>query len=134
VRADTVAALAELAGIDGGNLAMTIARYNADCGAGFDSGFLKDAAVMRPVREAPFYAARVRPLSMSLTAHGLKIDPDAHVLDTRGEPIPGLLAAGEVVGNLIGEQYLGGGNAVGGAVTFGRIAGRTAARLAEDLR
>jgi fumarate reductase flavoprotein subunit len=89
---------------------------------------------MRQVREAPFYAAPVRPLSMSLTAHGVKIDPDAHVLDSHDQPIPRLLAAGEVVGNLIGEQYLGGGNAVGGALTFGRIAGRTAARLAEDLR
>jgi fumarate reductase flavoprotein subunit len=130
LRADTVAELAESAGIDGGNLALTIARYNTDCADGFDRSFLKDAAVMRPVREAPFYAARVRPLSMSLTAHGVKIDSDAHVLDSHDRPIPGLLAAGEVVGNLIGEQYLGGGNAVGGALTFGRVAGKRAARLA----
>lgn len=33
-------------------------------------------------------------------------------------------------GNLIGEQYLGGGNAVGGALTFGRIAGLQAAAMA----
>jgi fumarate reductase flavoprotein subunit len=132
LRADTVAQLAELAGIDSGNLALTVARYNADCANGFDRSFLKDAGVMRQVREAPFYAAPVRPLSMSLTAHGVKIDPDAHVLDSHDRPISRLLAAGEVVGNLIGEQYLGGGNAVGGALTFGRIAGKRAARLALD--
>lgn len=130
LRADTLTGLAASAGINGEALTLTIERYNADCANGFDSGFLKDAAVMRPVREAPFYAAPVRPLAMSLTAHGVKIDPEAHVLDARDRPISGLFAAGEVVGNLIGEQYLGGGNAVGGALTFGRIAGTNAARLA----
>jgi fumarate reductase flavoprotein subunit len=129
-RAGTLAELARQAGIDAAGLTRTIARYNAGCDSGGDREFLKDPAVMRPVREPPFYAARVRPLAMSLTCHGVKIDPDARVLDTRNEAIPGLFAAGEVVGNLIGEQYLGGGNAVGGALTFGRIAGCSAARLA----
>jgi fumarate reductase flavoprotein subunit len=132
--ADTVAQLADLAGIDSENLALTVARYNADCANGFDRSFLKDSGAMRQVREAPFYAAPIRPLSMSLTAHGVKINPDAHVLDSRDRRIPGLLAAGEVIGNLIGEQYLGGGNAVGGALTFGRIAGKRAAQLALDGR
>jgi fumarate reductase flavoprotein subunit len=129
-RAGTLADLARQAGIDAAGLAHTIARYNAGCDSRGDREFLKDPAVMRPVREPPFYAAPVRPLAMSLTCHGVKIDPDARVLNTRNEAIPGLFAAGEVVGNLIGEQYLGGGNAVGGALTFGRIAGRSAARLA----
>lgn len=128
--ADTLAGLAKMTRIDGAGLAATVARYNADCDSGADRAFLKDAAVMRTIREPPFYAARIRPLAMSLTAHGVKIDAEARVLDTHNQPIPGLLAAGEVVGNLIGEQYLGGGNAVGGALTFGRIAGLRAARLA----
>jgi len=130
MRAGTLADLARQAGIDSAILARTIARYNAGCDNGGDREFLKGPAVMRPVREPPFYAAQVRPLAMSLTCHGAKIHPDARVLDTRSETIPGLFAAGEVVGNLIGEHYLGGGKAVGGALTFGRIAGRSAARLA----
>jgi fumarate reductase flavoprotein subunit len=134
VCADTLAELACASGIDAENLAVSVARYNNDCANGVDPGFGKDAAVMRPIVEPPFYAVRMRPLAMSLTAHGVQIDADANVLDTLGRPIPGLLAAGEVIGNLIGEQYLGGGNAVGGALTFGRIAGLRAAALAGNQR
>jgi len=47
--------------------------------------------------------------------------------ETDGEPVAGLFAAGEVTGNFIGAQYIGGGNAMGSALTFGRIAGRAAA-------
>ena len=50
---------------------------------------------------------------MSLTTYGVRIDPDGRVLDTHGRMIPGLFAAGEVTGNVIGQHYLGGGNSVG---------------------
>lgn len=43
-----------------------------------------------------------------------------------GGPMPGLYAAGEVTGNVLGPQYLGGGNAISSALIFGRIAGASA--------
>jgi len=48
-------------------------------------------------------------------------------LDTDGAVIPGLYAAGELVGGLFYLNYPGGSGLMSGAV-FGRIAGRSAAR------
>jgi len=45
-------------------------------------------------------------------------------------PIPGLYAAGEVLGCFQGERYGGGGLSIGNAVVFGRLAGIAAAREA----
>ena len=57
---------------------------------------------------------------------GLEITTNAEVLDTNGAIIPGLYAAGEVVGGIHGANRLG-GNAVPDTVVFGRIAGESAA-------
>ena len=48
------------------------------------------------------------------------------MLDTNGKKIPGLLAAGEVVGEWHGDDRYG-GNAVAGNIVFGRIAAQEAA-------
>ncbi|AIY18484.2 Fumarate reductase flavoprotein subunit [Pimelobacter simplex] len=61
------------------------------------------------------------------THAGLEIDHNAAVLDERGRPIPGLFAAGEAGGGVLGSRYVGGGNAVANALTLGRLAGQNAA-------
>ena len=53
----------------------------------------------------------------------------AQVVDTDGEPIPGLYAAGELVGGLFYFNYPGGTGLMSGAV-FGKIAGGSAGRAA----
>jgi len=65
------------------------------------------------------------------TQTGLRIDRDARVLNDFSEPIPGLFAAGEVTGGVIGDRYVGSGNSLSNGATFGRIAGRT---VAKDLQ
>ncbi len=60
------------------------------------------------------------------TIDGLKIDTAARVIDTDGFPIPGLFAAGELVGGIFYFNYPGGTGLMNGAV-FGRIAGASAA-------
>ena len=50
------------------------------------------------------------------------------MLDTNGKKIPGLLAAGEVVGEWHGDDRYG-GNAVAGNIVFGRIAAQTARNI-----
>jgi fumarate reductase flavoprotein subunit len=127
--ADTLVGLAAVTQMPPVTLAATIDRYNSDCRAGVaDSRFGKDPGVMKPVATPPFYAVRLRPLVVAVTGYGLQIDAEGHVLrEADGEPVPGLYAAGEVTGNVIGAQYLGGGNAIGSALIFGRIAGRAAA-------
>ena len=51
-----------------------------------------------------------------------------HVLDVFGERIPGLLAAGEVVGGFHGGAYMT-GSALGKSAIFGRMAARTALKV-----
>jgi tricarballylate dehydrogenase len=82
-----------------------------------------------PIDEPPFEAYAVS-CGITFTFGGLRITTDAQVLDTDGAPIPGLFAAGELVGGLFYFNYPGGTGLMSGAV-FGRIAGDSAARAAK---
>lgn len=76
------------------------------------------------IDEPPFEAYAVT-CRLTFTFGGLKIDSSARVMDTDGAPIPGLFAAGELVGGLFYFNYPGGTGLMNGSV-FGRIAGTTA--------
>ncbi len=133
-RADTMSDLAKKIGADPAVLGGTIARYNADCVAGRDSVYFKDAASgMRPVVSPPFYAAEIRPAIICWTGTGLRIDSDTRVLRRDERAIPGLFAAGETVGSLHGDRYIGGGGSYGPCVVFGKLAGETAASYVKSL-
>lgn len=56
---------------------------------------------------------------------GLGVFHDASVFDTKGKAIPGLWAAGEVMGGVHGANRLG-GNSLLDCVVFGRVAGSSA--------
>lgn len=127
VRADSIAELAGRLGLPADVLAATLAQYNADCAARQDRQFFKDAAHLRPVATPPFYAARMKPGILGLTLTGLRIDDQARVLDARGLPVPGLFAAGETTGGVMGDIYTASGNSIANAIVFGRTAGRSAA-------
>ena len=58
---------------------------------------------------------------------GVEINEKAQVINTKGNPIPGLYAAGEVTGGIHGTNRLG-GNALADITVFGRIAGENAAK------
>lgn len=58
---------------------------------------------------------------------GLQITPESEVTNPQGVVIPGLFAAGEVVGGVHGKNRLG-GNSLLDCVVFGRVSGRTASR------
>ena len=75
---------------------------------------------------APFEAYAVT-CGITFTFGGLRITNDAQVLSTDGMPIPGLYAAGELVGGIFYFNYPGGTGLTNGAV-FGRIAGASAAK------
>ena len=74
----------------------------------------------------PFEAYAVT-CGITFTFGGLRINTDAQVISTDGEPIPGLYAAGELVGGIFYFNYPGGSGLTNGAV-FGKIAGASAAR------
>ena len=74
----------------------------------------------------PFEAYGVT-CGITFTFGGLAVDAEARVLGDDGQPIPGLFAAGELVGGLYYFNYPGGTGLTSGAV-FGRQAGTNAAR------
>jgi fumarate reductase flavoprotein subunit len=131
VRADDLVELARCSGIDAPAFEGTIERYNADCERGLDSAYFKqEMSGMRPITTPPFYAVEVRPAIIAWTGAGLRIDAEARVLGRDERPIAGFFAAGETVGSLHGDRYIGGGGSFGPCLVFGRIAGGNASAYA----
>lgn len=123
--ADTVAALAARAGIDGDGLAATLGAIAAYAPDPFGRRF------GTPPLAAPFFAVRVTG-AVFHTQGGLAIDGDARVLRGDGTPLPNLFAGGGAARGISGRGpsgYLPGAGLCC-AVTLGRIAGRAAAALA----
>src|SRR5262245_22250301 len=81
------------------------------------------------IDKAP-YCAYSATGGITFTFGGLKITENAEVMGTDWRPLPGLFACGEMVGGLFYDNYPAGTGLVSGA-TFGRIAGRNAAKLAQ---
>ncbi|MGQ0464168.1 MAG: FAD-dependent oxidoreductase [Sporichthyaceae bacterium] len=130
--ADDLASLA--AALDLPALVGEVQRYNAHCDAGVDADFGKAGKFLLPLRTGPFHAVPVRPVTVNVTGCGLRIDDQAGVLGPTGSPVPGLFAAGECVGGLLGHVYMGSGNSLGLACGVGRMAGESAAERARRAR
>jgi fumarate reductase flavoprotein subunit len=127
IQADTLEELADKLGFDESTKATfleTIENYNSYVDQGSDPDFDKTAFNMK-VEKAPFFATPRKP-ALHHTMGGVVIDTGAHVLDTDGNAIAGLYAAGEVAGGIHAGNRLG-GNAVADCFVFGRIAGQNAA-------
>ena len=126
--ADSLDALAQKVGIHSRALQHTVEHYNSDCDQGEDSKFFKAPHTgMRPIVAPPFYAAEIRPAIICWTGTGLRIDAQARVISEDEQPIAGLYAAGETVGSLHGDRYIGGGGSFGPCIVFGKLAGANAA-------
>lgn len=77
--------------------------------------------------DAPPYEAYAITCGITFTFGGLRVNTNAQVLDTDLRPIPGLFAAGELVGGIFYHNYPGGTGLMSGAV-FGRLAGKSASQ------
>ena len=122
---ETPEALAEKLGIPAAEFAATIKNYNEIQKSGNDTEFGRKASEMpRALEEGPYFAVEVGP-AIHHTMGGIKINPDAEVLDSKGNVIPGLYAAGEVTGGVHGGNRLG-GNAVADICVYGKIAADSA--------
>jgi len=121
-------------------LAATVDEFNAACPTTenfkpLETDGLATAPGLKPRKsnwsrpiERPPYKAFPLMCGNCFTFGGLKVDPGARVLNTSGEVMPGLYAAGETMGIYYGT-YTGATSVLRGAV-FGRIAGREAAQRA----
>jgi tricarballylate dehydrogenase len=76
--------------------------------------------------DEPPYEAYAITCGITFTFGGLRTNDDGNVLDTELNPIPGLYAAGELVGGMFCFNYPGGTGLMSGAI-FGRLAGNSAA-------
>jgi tricarballylate dehydrogenase len=130
--ADSLEALAAKLDVPAHALADTIAQFNSACRTGrfapLELDGLATAGIepvksnfARPIDWPPFSAWPMISANV-FTFGGLKVNGAAQVLDVAGDPIPGLYAAGEVVG-IYYKAYTGATSVLKGA-TFGRLAGR----------
>ena len=125
---DTYVALADAIGAPAEALVNTLINWNACVEQKSDPEFGR-VSFANPLDQAPFYAIKVQP-GVHHTMGGIKINDNAQVIDTEGNVIPALFAAGEVTGGVHGNNRLG-GNAVADFTIYGRIAGQNAADFAK---
>ncbi|HEX3501534.1 MAG TPA: FAD-dependent tricarballylate dehydrogenase TcuA, partial [Stellaceae bacterium] len=140
-RADTLEELVtKLDGVDPANCLQTIEAYNK--AVKIDVAFnpaIKDGrgtvgltvpkSNWANLIDTPPFEAYAVTCGITFTFGGLRIDGTGNVLDAGEKPIPGLYAAGELVGGLFYFNYPGGTGLMAGAV-FGRIAGTSAGKAA----
>ena len=81
--------------------------------------------------DTPPYHAYGVTAGVTFTFGGLKTTAAAEVEDASGAPIPGLYAAGEILGGLYFHNY-GSGTGLVAGVVFGRIAGQQSAATARS--
>jgi len=137
---DTIEGLADALGIDEPGLVQTIEAYNAACQPGDFNPAVLDGLHTEgieppktnwalPLNQPPYFGVAVT-CGLTFTFGGLRIEAKtAQVLDTEDRPMPGLFAAGELVGGLFYHNYAGGTGLMSGSV-FGRSAGYAAAEAA----
>jgi tricarballylate dehydrogenase len=79
--------------------------------------------------DTPPFEAYAVTCGITFTFGGLKINHHAQVINSDGEAIKGLYAAGELVGGIFWFNYPGGSGLTNGSV-FGRVAGENAGKSA----
>jgi predicted oxidoreductase len=146
-RADSLDRLAAAIGAPADVLAETVTRWNSNVGSGDDPDFHRghsaydlwsgDAAArgrvdstLGPINKPPYYAVQVRSGTLG-TSGGPRTDLHGRVLDTRGEVIAGLFAAGNVAAAPTGMVYGGAGGTLGPIITFAYRAGMAASLPAD---
>ena len=150
----TLAGLARACGIDAAGLAQTVREHNTRLAQGappddgspptpwpLDPAFGRGRSTfdrsqgeaghrphpnMAPIRCAPYVAIRLWPGSLGTFA-GLRTNAQAEVLDSAGQPIPGLWACGNDMASPFAGRYVNSGITLGAAMTFGYRIGRALA-------
>jgi len=125
--ADSIEGLAAEINVPAENLKATIEAYNAAVEKGEPDQFGREFNVKNTYNMATnkiegdkYYAIRLHALCV-MTLGGVTANENMQVLDEAGNVIPGLYAAGEVVGGIWGK-FVSGGTGVMGPIVFGKIA------------
>ena len=122
--AATLEELADKLGIPADALSASAQAFNEAAASGSADEFGRTPAAVQS-EEGPYYALEMH-IRYYASLGGLHINDGMQVLNTQQEAIPGLYAAGEVVGGLEGDVYMG-GTLFGWAIASGYEAGIAAA-------
>jgi 3-oxosteroid 1-dehydrogenase len=141
-RADSLEELAAMIEVDAEGLAETAQRFSDFARAGVDDDFGRGAnawdrnrggdpkhkpnPTLGTIEKAPFYAMPFK-ASFLGTKGGARTNERAEVLDQQSEVIKGLYAAGNVMANAFGSKAVGAGTTLGPCLTWGYVAGLSAA-------
>ena len=128
IEADSIEALGRKMGVPVDTFVATVNRYNELVRKGVDEDYGKDPARLTSIVKPPFGASKVG-TGVLVTLDGLRINTGLQVLDTEGNPIDGLYAAGNASGDFFSNDYpiTLMGVSHGRALTFGWLAGEQAA-------
>ena len=126
----SLADLAKEIDVDPENLAATVDEWNKAVENHKDKEFGRTTGMDREINRGPYYAIHIHP-AIHYTMGGIHINTETQVLDTNGNVIKGLYAAGEVSGGLHGNNRIG-GNSIAETVIFGRQAGIQMAKYARE--
>lgn len=139
-RADSIRALAAMAGIDPEGLERTVQRFNEHAVQGKDPEFGRGESVydvvngdpdhkpnpcLGPLDRPPFFAVKAT-AGCGGTHSGIATNADAQVLRADGTPISGLYAVGNDAAAVTGGNIIAGGCTIGPAMTFGYLAAKHA--------
>lgn len=128
----TIEQLGDKLSIPATQLRDTIDRHNRFAETGIDVDFGKGETELNrfngdpdhkpnpcigPCATPPFYAVAVWPADIAVST-GLSTDVDARVLDSNGNPIPGLYACGNDMASIMAGAYPGPGTTLGPAAVF----------------
>jgi len=143
-QADTIEELASKLDIDPEGLVRTVNDFNSAVRTDVPyNPTIKDGRGTEGIQppktnwaqplDTPPYLGYAVTCGISFTFGGVKIDNRGQVVNNGQEAIPGLYAAGEMVGGIFYHNYPGGSGLSAGMV-FGRLAGTSAANDAMALR
>lgn len=138
IKGDTLAEIAQQAGIDADVLQATVDRFNQFAETGVDLDFARGADPydvsqgdpdhkpnpnLGPLKRGPFYAVKMLPGDIGTFA-GIRTDEHARLIDDKGRAIPGIYAAGNDCQNIAFGGYAGAGGTLGPGMTFAYIAAK----------
>lgn len=139
VQASTLQELAHRLGVPADRFCAAMVRFNQHAGQGHDPDYGRGTTAyaqhlgdptwpgpnpnLGPVTEPPYYAVRLYPGDIG-SATGWMVDGNARLLDTSGEPLPGLYAVGNDQDSIMGGVYPAPGITLGPALVFAGLAAR----------
>lgn len=143
--AATLAKLADQLEVSPDVLGQTVKQFNMFADQGHDQDFGRGETIydqsngdpqhgpnpcLGSIGNGPFYAVQLHPTPLG-TSRGLVADTLGRVLNHDQQPIPGLYVCGNDMQSVFGDEYPGAGAQLGQAMTFGWLAARHAAGLAD---